>query len=280
MLTLCRLLPLLLLFWMVRPSQEPPASSASATHSSGTTMEWKVDGVTRTALVFAPPAKEGVHPPLVFAFHGHGGSGIQASRSFRFQTVWPEAVIVYMNGLPTPGALTDPQGTRNGWQKMRGDQKDRDLAFFDAVLATMRERFHVDDHRIYATGHSNGGSFTYLLWGERGNIFAAFAPCAAVDARSIGRMEPHPAMHIAGRKDPLVRFAWQERMIQEIKTLNRCEAKGQEWAKNCILYPSPGGTPVVTYIHDGGHTFPADASELIVRFFKEIRGPESAVAKP
>jgi polyhydroxybutyrate depolymerase len=251
------------------------AAMAAAQTVPGEVMEWKVDGVTRTALVFAPPKKEGVHPPLVFAFHGHGGSGVQASRSFRFHTLWPEAVVVYMNGLPTPGALTDPEGRRNGWQKMRGDQKDRDLAFFDAVLATMRERYRVDDRRIYATGHSNGGSFTYLLWAERGNVFAAFAPSAAVDARSIRRMEPHPAMHVAGRKDPLVSFNWQERMIQAIRSLNQCEGRGQEWAKNCTRYPSPGGTPVMTYIHDGGHTYPPEASELIVRFFKENTAPRA-----
>ncbi len=52
---------------------------------------------------------------------------------------WPEAIVVYMQGLNTPGALTDPDGKRPGWQKTFGDQGDRDLKFFDAVLATLRK---------------------------------------------------------------------------------------------------------------------------------------------
>ena len=81
-----------------------------------------------------------------------------------------------MQGLPTPGQLTDPEGKRNGWQKTVGDQKDRDLKFFDAVLTKLKADYKVDESRIYSMGHSNGGGFTYLLWAARGDQFAAFAP--------------------------------------------------------------------------------------------------------
>ena len=53
-----------------------------------------------------------------------------------------------------------------------GDQGDRDLKFFDEVLSTLKKEYKVDANRVYATGHSNGGAFTYLLWGERGDVFA------------------------------------------------------------------------------------------------------------
>ncbi|MFY8056754.1 MAG: hypothetical protein ACOVRM_03375, partial [Planctomycetaceae bacterium] len=59
-----------------------------------------------------------------------------------------------------------------GWQKSAGDQQDRDLKFFDVVLQSLRSEYRVDDRRIYATGHSNGGGFTYLLWSERSAVFA------------------------------------------------------------------------------------------------------------
>lgn len=41
-----------------------------------------------------------------------------------FHRVWPEAIIVYMQELSTPGALTDPEGKKNVRQKTAGDQKD------------------------------------------------------------------------------------------------------------------------------------------------------------
>ena len=125
--------------------------------------QWTVDGVARQALVYLPPPA-GTNPaPVIFAFHGHGGSMQNAARTFRLQTRWPEALVVYMQGLNTPGRLTDPEGKRPGWQSAEGDQGDRDLKFFDTVLDSLRKDYRVDDKRIYATGHSNGGGFTYLL---------------------------------------------------------------------------------------------------------------------
>ena len=40
-------------------------------------------------------------------------------------------------------------------------------AFFDEVLASVKKDYKVDNKRIYVTGHSNGGSFTYILWAVR-----------------------------------------------------------------------------------------------------------------
>jgi polyhydroxybutyrate depolymerase len=62
---------------------------------------------------------------------------------------------------------------------------------FDAVLATLKIAYKVDEKQIYATGHSNGGGFTYLLWAARWDEFAAIAPCAAA-ARSEFRQHMKP----------------------------------------------------------------------------------------
>ncbi|MCP5522580.1 MAG: hypothetical protein H7A46_13650 [Verrucomicrobiales bacterium] len=96
--------------------------------------DWTVDGMSREALVVLPerpPSDKGA--PLVFVFHGHGGSMQNAQRSFHLHTVWPEAIVVYPQGLKTPGQLTDPQGRRAGWQHAPGTQGDRDLKFFQQV---------------------------------------------------------------------------------------------------------------------------------------------------
>ena len=235
--------------------------------------EWMIDGVTRQALVSAPASAATNPASLIFAFHGHGGSMQNAARSFRMHEVWPEAVVVYMQGLPTPGQLTDPEGKRNGWQKNAADQGGRDLKFFDAVLGSLQKECKIDPKRIYATGHSNGGGFTYLLWAERGDVFAAVAPSGALSLPALPKLKPKPLLHLAGETDPLVKFSWQEKMIQAVRKLNGCAESGLPWASagdlTGTLYPSATGAPLITLIHPGGHNFPAEAPDLIVRFFKE-----------
>lgn len=230
-----------------------------------------VDGLTREALVYAPTEGQTTETPLVFIFHGHGGNMRQAARSFASEKEWPEAICVYMQGLPTAGQLTDPEGKLAGWQGRAGMQGDRDLKFFDAMLARLEKEYKVDKRRIYSTGHSNGGGFTYLLWAERGDVFAAVAPSAAVYV-NVSKLKPKPAMHLAGEKDTLVKYPWQVRMMEAVRRLNGCESEGQPWGANATFYPSKTGTPVVTFIHSGGHEFKPSAVALIVKFFKEHPG--------
>ena len=197
-------------------------------------LDFTVAGEPRSALVYLPVSTGTNGAPVVFVFHGHGGNARQAARSFGIERHWPEAIVVYMQGLNTPGRLTDPQGKQPGWQSAVGDQGDRDLKFFDAVLARLKQANQVDAKRIYATGHSNGGGFTYLLWLARGDVFAAVAPSAAA-ATYARQLKPKPALHLAGESDPLVKFAWQELTMAAVRKLNGCAATGEPWAKQCTI---------------------------------------------
>jgi polyhydroxybutyrate depolymerase len=232
-------------------------------------MEWTIDGVSREALVFAPSKEGAGAPPLVFGFHGHGGSKQQASRSFPIQELWPEAVVVYPQGLPTIGKLTDPEGKRSGWQFSAGEHDDRDFKLFDAILTMLKEKYKVDEKRIYCTGHSNGGAFTYLLWVNRPDVFAAIAPSAAPAPRTARNAKPCPILHVAGEKDPLVKFDWQQKSWTVVRVVNGCEEQGKDWDKGCTIYASSKDAPLVTFIHPGDHKYPAEAPALIVKFFKE-----------
>jgi len=233
-----------------------------------------VDGVVREALLYAPAKAKTELTPLVFAFHGHGGAMNKAASLFHIHTVWPEAIVIYPQGLNTPGKLLDPEGKKAGWQSNAGDQNDRDLKFFDALLASLEGKFKVDTNRIYATGHSNGGGFTYLLWAERGDKFAAFGPSAAAKQLAKDGLKPKPIIHVAGENDSLVKFEWQKLTMQSVRKINQC-GEGTPWegAKGCMLYPSTTGAPLVTFIHPGAHIYPAEAPELIVKFFKQHAQP-------
>jgi polyhydroxybutyrate depolymerase len=244
------------------------AGVACAFTANAQVMRWRIDGVQRDALVF-PPSKHAAtdKSPLLFAFHWHGGSMEEAAEGMRFQSLWPEAIVVYMQGMPTK-IYVDPVGLERGWQFEPGHDGDRDLKFFDAVLTTMRAKFPVDDRRIYSTGFSNGGIFTYVLWGARGNIFAAFAVVAARLFPNIHLSEPKPILHIAGQADVVVPFKDQLQTIKVARDLNGSSEKGKPCGEGCLTYESSKGAPVVTYIHSGGHVYPPHASAMIVNFLK------------
>jgi polyhydroxybutyrate depolymerase len=231
--------------------------------------EFKVGDDAREALVVAPASAKSAPAPLVFVFHGHGGTAKNAAAGFAIHKHWPEAIVVYPQGLKTPGRLTDPEGKKSGWQHGIGEQNDRDLKFFDAMLAGLKADLKIDQKRVYFTGHSNGGAFTYLLWAARGEVPAAVAPSAAPAPGGVKGLTPKPLLHIGAENDPLVKFEWQKRTIDGVRSLNGCAAEGKEHGKFCTLYESKTGTPVVTFLHAGGHKFPAEAPPAIVTFFKE-----------
>jgi polyhydroxybutyrate depolymerase len=239
-------------------------------------MELTVDGVRREAVVYYPSDATAGPRPLVFVFHGHGGSTQSAVLSFGYHTLWPEAIVVYMQGLPTPIMVTDPEGKEPGWQISPAEYGDRDIAFFDEALAAVKKTGRVDEKRVYAAGHSNGGFFTFLLWAVRGDVFAAVAASSSYATEETGRLlTPKPLMHISGKNDPLVKYALQQATTLHVLSVNGCGAGIREWKGNklCTLYPSANGTPVAIYIHDGKHDFPPDAAPLIVAFFKEYAKP-------
>ena len=234
-------------------------------------LELTVDGVQRTALVYAPGVTAGKAMPLVFVFHGHGGKSAQAVGAFGINRRWPEAISVYPQGLNIP-SITDPDGVRAGWQHAVGEVADRDLHFFDALLARLEKDYPVDAKRIYATGHSNGGGFTYLLWKARPEIFAAVAPCSAA-AKYSPELTPKPVLICGGKGDPIVKFESQEQEVNALQKVNGCDPRGAPWADGrATLYPSKDGTPLTTFFYEGGHAMTPEEPDLIVKFFQEHPG--------
>jgi hypothetical protein len=73
--------------------------------------------VVRFEFPYSPSKKGEGKAPLVFDFHGHGGTAKNAAKAHHIHTEWPEAFVVHMQGLNTPGKLTDP-GAANRWRNL------------------------------------------------------------------------------------------------------------------------------------------------------------------
>jgi polyhydroxybutyrate depolymerase len=178
-------------------------------------------------------------------------------------------VVVYLQGLPTPTTV-DPRGLLPGWQREPGEEGDRDLKFVDTVLASMRQRYAVDDDRVYATGFSNGGMFTYLLWAQRGKTFAGFAVCAALLFPDVNPTLPRALLHIAGKADPLVPFNQQVATVERARKIDAATDPGRPCGFGCTKYLSLTSTPVMKVVHPGGHVYIPAAPRLTVEFFKGV----------
>ena len=168
-----------------------------------------------------------------------------------------------------------------GWQHTIGEVADRDLHFFDALLAKLKTDYPVDPTRVYATGHSNGGSFTYLLWRARPDVFAAVAPCSSA-ARFSPELTPKPALIAGGKQDRIVKFELQELEVLALSKVNGCKTEGKPWEAGAATeYASTVGTPLVTYFYEGGHGMTPEEPGLIVKFFQQHSGAVApAGAKP
>lgn len=228
-----------------------------------------VEGTQRFAYVVTPSGEvPEAGSPLVFAFHGHGGTAKVAAQKFRVHEAWPEAVVVYMQGIPGVVGINDPEGKRNGWQKNPGDLGDRDLKFVDAVLAQIQSQHKIDPKRVYALGHSNGGRFANVIWNQRGEQFAAIASCGGQGGALIPSSIPRSVFILAGEKDPLVPFEGQLKSVEAARQLLQTDPSKAITRGYAKLEPGANGLELGTYLHPGGHEWPEAATPLAVEFFK------------
>jgi polyhydroxybutyrate depolymerase len=232
----------------------------AACTASAETVSWTVGGINRSGIVYRPTKESpGGKAPLVFSFHGRGDD-MENFQYTDMHRAWPHAVVIYFQGLPGRGGL-------NGWQTEKGQDADRDLALVDTALAWARKTFAIDDTRIYSTGFSNGAMFTYLLWSERAPVFAAFAPVAGRLAASARLTTPKPMFHIGGTADPQVVIDDQRRAIQAAIDVNKVGGLQERCGTECTLHGPESPTPVMTWIHRGGHIYPRGTPERIAMFF-------------
>jgi polyhydroxybutyrate depolymerase len=241
----------------------------AATPAEGKLQTFNVDGVQRQAVIYAntkQPVAAGA--PLVFVFHGRGGQAKRAAARFKLHEHWPEAVVVYMQGLPGAAGVNDRAGKQPGWQSSPGDQGDRDTKFFDASLAQIQTQHKTDPDRVYLLGHSNGARFANVLWQTRGDKLAALCSAAAQGGRLIRDCQPKSIFMIMGEKDNIAPFAWQQRSIDLVRQVLKTDTSKAKTEGLARSETGKNNTELVVYIHPGGHEFPNEAIPLVAKFFR------------
>lgn len=247
----------------------------------------KIDDSTRTYHLHIPPhLPTNQKLPIVFMFHGGGGTAAHAERESKFSDLADKEgfLVVY------------PAGIGKGWNDGRGvdaiaaQRNDvDDVAFISDVIDTLSTEFSVDDKRIYATGISNGAIFSHYLAAKLSTKIAAIAPVVGGMPVSLStNFAPQSKVSvliIQGTMDPLIPYDGgyvtppgvgkrgeiisTDLAVQKWVTSNGCSTKAVEEALE-DKSPSDGcrvtkmnygngknGTEVCLYrIIGGGHTWP------------------------
>ena len=132
--------------------------------------------------------------PVLLAFHGAGGN----ANEYRMNSelVAPAIEAGYVVAFPQAANETGRTWAIGCAGCTQGDELGiDDVAFVDAVLHDLAMRAKIDRTRVYATGFSMGGWFTYALACQRGNIVQAIA--------AIGGLMPRPVAAQCAPTEPL-----------------------------------------------------------------------------
>ena len=232
-------------------------------------VEFDVVGVKRTALVVEPVSKTNAAPVLL-VFHGHFGTARFAYRRMDFHAAFPEAIVVYLQGLPTK-TQNDLAGRGNGWQIMPGQSGDRDLIFTDSVLGYLQRYYKTDPQRVYAAGHSNGARFVNLLWAKRPEKFAAFISVAAQGGQMIKGAKPRSIWMSIGLQDKIVDAETQLQSVPIVKSNLGINSDGEQADAETRLYKGFGHTELIVQLREAGHEFPAADIPEMVEFLRRQR---------
>ena len=231
--------------------------------------------------------------PLILAFHSSETAADRLDDVTKWTTLSSKEhfIIVYPNAI------------NKIWN-------ENDLPFIDNLVDELKKKAKVDAQKIYATGFSTGGLFTYQLACQRSNIIAAIAPVAAHMARELpDQCKPSravPLINIVGTNDkkmPLeggdvkgpFGFRSQGKILSTNETLNfwlrnnKCQQtpvvdKVRDQNKiddtHAVLERYEGctnGADIYRWvIGDGGHTWPGGNSQkkLFGKVTKELDATE------
>lgn len=219
-----------------------------------------VAGVERTFVLRLPPDYDPTRAyPLVFAWHGLGGSGAGAQRYFGIDGLGQsDAILVYPDAL-----ALESQNGQTGWD-LGFDGSD--FAFFDALLGALETNYCIDRDRIFSTGHSFGGYMSNALGCGRGDVLRAIAPVAGGGPWSqnlcVGSVD---VWLTHGTEDKTVEFDQGEFSRDVWIERNACGTTTTPTEPSpCVRYD---GCEVVWCPHGGEHEWPDFAGAAIWAYF-------------
>lgn len=249
--------------------------------------------------------------PVVLNFHGLGSTAKQQRWISKMNEVsnTEQFIVVY------------PKAIKHEWNTGIHEKSYRygrdDVGFVNQLLDTLIARYSVDTQRVYSTGFSLGGYFSYRLACQLSNRIAAIASVSGIMTDSTeafcNAQRSVPVLQIHGTTDPVVSYKKKKDFYGVEETLrywmkqDGCSTKSETTSIPNIKKHDHSTVELIKYnncnnhseiwfykIADGGHTWPGgrlrflglghrnmdlNASQAVWDFLKQFRLDGSIVKK-
>ncbi len=197
--------------------------------------------------------------PVVFGFHGSGGTG-EGLRGFLGLEAASggQAIFVYPDGL---GGIWDLGNS------------GADVVMLDEIVTSLTATFCVDEGAIFATGFSYGGWMATQAACARPEVFAGIASIAGGGPQGGGGCSaPVAAMIIHGNTDEAEPIAAGQGSRDHFVDTNGCESSSAPTDPSpCVAYAGCDRAKSVWWCeHDGGHGVPEFAPAGMWSFFSGL----------
>ena len=289
------------------PSPAPAPSSAPNTSSISSnliaqatgTIQGKIsyEEIDRQFILYVPTSyNSSSKQPLIFNFHGYGSNANEQMRygDLRSQADANGFILVHPEGLDDVGGTS--YWNMGGWSVSVHD----DVKFIDNLINLLMDKYSINAERIYSTGMSNGGFFSFHL---ACNLSASFAAIASVTGsmsfdtfNDCNPRQPTPVLQIHGSIDAVVPYDGLLTIMKPVmdvmdywKTSNGCDEfvrsvpeviPGEmSWTETYIFDNCLNNTQNIHLkVQGAGHIWPGsiferiqepDASKYIWEFFSK-----------
>jgi phospholipase/carboxylesterase len=186
--------------------------------------------------------------PLIVALHGGYGQGIEY--------VWTWLRPARSRGY----AILAPKSLGNTWDMT---VPSRDTLSVSRMFDEVTRDYAIDRNRVYLTGLSDGGIFTYILGLERSELFRGLAPVAGALHLVVDQM----LREGRGKDTPILVIHGVHDFIFPV-TFTR---------QTCNLLTQIGYNVKYEELPDWGHAFPYSINErLVLPWFEGLPAKQSA----
>jgi polyhydroxybutyrate depolymerase len=250
----------------------------------------RLDDRERQFIIVTPTGASSDEPrPIVFFFHGAGGSAEQAATTYgwvekaraeRFFIVFPQGLAARSDAPSS--FLLNPNIWRDERAGMGGPVDD--VHFFSTLLDKLETVLPIDRRRVFVTGFSNGAAMSFTLGAHFSDRIAAIAPVSSQSFVTVDPLaRPLPVYYLVGTADPLVPFHGGTATLPWgiSRTLPPVQQSSDQWARldgcpakpqtvldkdgvQVLLYgPGRAGSELLfTIVEGNGHHWPGSIEPL------------------